>query len=170
VAFVKLVHQRQVVVRIIPPEIRSLFSEADIAEIEANPVILGEDTERDAIDLVLGWKRHVQKIDSDRSLPGSDRSVWTEYDLAAALFLRDFLQLALDRLNPSVKARLETHVAAIDDQFRSYTVDDPQGRMAAVAHVDLTGKPWWWHRVPESGPIVEDLARYTEGNRAEHSP
>lgn len=146
--------------RIIPDEVRSLFSEAELAEIAAHPVILGENTERDAVDLAIGWEKHVQKIDADRALASSDHSVWTEHDLAAALFLRDFLQLALDRLSPSVKARLERHVAATDGQFRSYTVDDTRGRMAAVAHVDLAGKPWWWHRVPVSGPILEDLARY----------
>jgi hypothetical protein len=32
--------------------------------------------------------------------------------------------------------------------------------MATIAEVDLTGRPWWWRRVPDSGPITEDLARY----------
>jgi hypothetical protein len=155
--------------RILPREIRSLFSDAELEDIAAHPVILGEDTERDAIDLAIGWAKHVQKIDADRSLAWSDRSVWTEHDLAAALFLRDFLQLALDRLSPSVKERLGRYVAATDGQFRSYTIEDPEGRMAAVAHVDLTGKPWWWHRVPISGPIAEDLANYTGSKGADHS-
>jgi hypothetical protein len=146
--------------RIIPPEIRSLFSEAELAEIAERPVILGENTERDAIDLAIGWQKHVQKIDADRDRPWSDRSVWTEHDLAAALFLRDFLQLGLDRLSPSVRDRLGRHVAATDAQFRSYTVDDPDSPIALVAHVDLSAKPWWWRRVPVSGPIAEDLARY----------
>ena len=51
-------------------------------------------------------------------------------------------------------------MTSIDERFRSYTVDDPAGRMGKVADVDLTGRPWWWRRVPESGPIVQDLANY----------
>jgi hypothetical protein len=31
--------------------------------------------------------------------------------------------------------------------------------MAKIADVDLAGRPWWWRRVPVSGPITEDLAR-----------
>ena len=146
--------------RVIPSDFQSMFDDAEIAEIEAHPVHLGGETQRDAIDLAVGWAEHVRKIDADRALPWSDHSVWTEHDLAGALFLRDFLQDALDQLSPSIRGRLESRVAEADEQFRSYTVDDPAGRMAKVAEVDLTGRPWWWHRVPDSGPIAEDLTRY----------
>jgi hypothetical protein len=74
--------------------------------------------------------------------------------------MRDFLQDAPDQLPASLRKRLQTWVAESDERFRSYTVDDPAGRMATIAEVDLTGRPWWWRRVPDSGPITEDLARY----------
>jgi hypothetical protein len=147
-------------VRTVPHEIRSLFSDAEIAEISAHPVQFTDERKLDAIDLATGWANRVRKIDADRALPWSDHSVWNEHDLAGTLFTRDFLQEALDQLPLSLRKRLESWVAQVDDHFRSYTVDDPAGRMATIAEVDLTARPWWWHRVPVSGPIVEDLARY----------
>jgi len=67
----------------------------------------------------------------------------------------------MGKLSDSVRARLGVWVTAVDERFRSFTVDDPDGRMGKVADVDLTGRPWWWRRVPVDGPIVEDLARYS---------
>ncbi|MCU7730150.1 hypothetical protein ODJ79_41090 [Actinoplanes sp. KI2] len=145
--------------REIPPNLRGLLSEADLAEIAAHPITLGEGTERDAVDLVVGWAKHVEKIDTDRALPWEDHSVFNEHDLAAALHIRDFLERALGELNASVRERLAVWVAVVDEHFRSFTVDDPDRRMGAVADVDLTCRPWWWRRVPIDGPIAEDLTR-----------
>lgn len=145
--------------RVIPPVIRSMFDDAEIAEIATHRAKLGG-TERDAIDLSLAWADSVQKIDLDRALPSSDRSVWTEHDLAGSLFLRDHLQRALEQLPPSVRARMERFVGEADERFRSSTVDDPGERIATVADVEVNGRPWWWFRVPDGGPIAEDLARY----------
>jgi hypothetical protein len=146
-------------VRVIPEELRSLFDENEIAEIAATPITVGT-TERDAVDLALAWADSVRKIDLDRSLPSTDRSVWTEHDLAGTLFLRDHLQRALAQLRPELRERMDRYVSVADDRFRACTVDDPAHKMAVVAGVDLAGRPWWWFRVPDSGPITEDLARY----------
>lgn len=156
-----MVHQEKVTVfgNKIPPEIGAKFDDAEIAEIAVHPIVLGE-ADHDAIDMAIGWAAHVQKIDADRSLPWEDRSVWTEHDLAAALYIRDFLQDTLDKLRPSLRDRLQEYVGTVDEQFRSYTVDDPDGKMGRIAHVDLNGRPWWWRRVPVDGPIVRDLANY----------
>ncbi len=32
--------------------------------------------------------------------------------------------------------------------------------MSAVANVEPSERKWWWYRVPASGPILEDLARW----------
>ena len=146
--------------REIPAEIRSMLSDAEITEIAANPLVLADGTESDAIDLAVAWNLHVQKIDQDRALPWSDRSVWTEHDLAGALFLRDRVENVLKTLSPTLAAKLRPYVDAIDDRFRSFTVDDSGERMAKIAVVDMTGRSWWWFRVPDSGPIAQDLARY----------
>jgi hypothetical protein len=151
-------------VRVIPPEIRSLFSDAEIAEIAGHPVRLADDSELDAIDLAQTWANRVQKIDRDRALPSSDHSVWTEHDLAGTLFARDRLQRGLEQLPPALRERLESWVAGVDERFRSFTVDDPAGRMGTVANVDLGQRSWWWRRVPDSGPITEFLTMYQGSN------
>jgi hypothetical protein len=143
----------------IPADPRSLFDDAELAEIEANELTLG-DTRRDTADLAAAWAANVRKIDLDRALPSSDRSVWTEHDLAGALFLRDHLHSSLSRLRPELKAKMERYVTGVDEHFRSFTVADSGKRMGVVADVDLTGRAWWWFRVPDSGPIAEDLSRY----------
>jgi hypothetical protein len=87
---------------------------------------------------------HVRKIDADRALSWDDRSVWTEDDLAAALFMREFVQTAMDCLPLPVRARVEAVVADTDERFRSFTTDDPRPR----------------RRVPVDGPIARDLATW----------
>jgi hypothetical protein len=146
--------------REIPSEIRALLSDTDITEIAAHPVQFTDDKTLDAVDLAWGWASRVRKMDNDRALPWSDRTVWNEHDLAGSLFIRNFLQKALEKVPESVRPRLQDYVDQADAQFRSYTVDDPAGKMARIAHVDLAGRPWWWRRVPVSGPITEDLARW----------
>ncbi|MFJ6750434.1 MULTISPECIES: hypothetical protein [unclassified Streptomyces] len=137
-----------------------MFNQVEVDEIQAATVKLGGNTQSDSIGLAVAWQKNVSKIDSDRSLPATDRSVWTEHDFAGALFLRDHLERALQQLSPSVREKLERYVAEADGLFRSCTVDDPELRMLRVAEIDSAGRKWWWSRIPDSGPIAEDLARY----------
>lgn len=126
---------------------------------------LSEQTSMDVFDLALAWASKVRKIDLDRALPRSDRSVWTEHDLAGMLFWRDFVAEGLHRLRPALRTRLEQFVQQADDRFRSITVEDSGRRMMAIAAVEPTGRAWWWYRVPETGPIAEDLAGYSTRGR-----
>ncbi|MDQ3788230.1 MAG: hypothetical protein M3422_13440 [Actinomycetota bacterium] len=145
--------------RHLPAELHAMFSDperAEIAEVKPPP----GSGESDALGLAVAWAAHVEKIDDDRALPRTDRSVWTEHDLAAALFKRDFVADALGRLRKDLADRLAIYISEADDRFRSFTNDDSGERMAEIAEVDLSGRGWWWFRVPTSGPIAEDLARY----------
>lgn len=145
----------------LPSEVRAMFSDAELAEIAANKQTPGDD-KLDAIELARAWELHVEKIDNDRTLPWTDRSVWTEHDLAGAMFMRDFVEDALSRLRPELAGKVRRYVAKADDRFRSFTADDSGERMAKIAGVDMAGRGWWWFRVPTSGPIVQDLARYLD--------
>jgi hypothetical protein len=146
--------------REIPAEIRSVLTDDEISDIADHPLALADGTESDAIDLAVAWTLHVRKIDQDRALPWSDRSVWTEHDLAGALFLRDRVENALNNLPSTLTIKLRTYVDTSDSAFRSFTIDDSGERMAKIASVDVAGRGWWWFRVPDSGPIAQDLARY----------
>jgi hypothetical protein len=143
----------------IPAELHAVFSDAERAEIADAKPLAGPD-KPDALGLAVAWAAHVEKIDNDRALPWTDRSVWTEHDLAAALFMRDSVANALSRLRKDLADRLADYVSVTDDRFRSFTQDDSGERMAKIARVDLSGRGWWWFRVPTSGPIAQDLTRY----------
>jgi hypothetical protein len=147
--------------RELPAELRSMFDDGEIAEIEASKLSLSESTKVDAFDLAVSWASKVRKIDLDRALPWSDRTVWNEHDLAGTLFWRDHLRRGLDQLPADLRTRLEQFVAQADDRFRSITVEDSGRRMTAIAGVEPDGRSWWWYRVPDSGPIAEDLAKYS---------
>ncbi|AHH15020.1 hypothetical protein NONO_c02030 [Nocardia nova SH22a] len=86
--------------------------------------------------------------------------MWNEYDLCAALTIRDYLDVAIDMLPIALAAKVSEYVRGPDSRFRAVTVADSGNRMAAIAQVDPTGRGWWWYRVPDSGPILEDLARW----------
>ncbi|MDH6137110.1 hypothetical protein P3T37_006542 [Kitasatospora sp. MAA4] len=73
------------------PLIRSLFGDEELAQIAEHRIRVGGSTERDAVELAVAWTGNVRKIDADRGLPSSDRSVWSEHDLVGTLFLRDHL-------------------------------------------------------------------------------
>jgi hypothetical protein len=113
-----------------------------------------------AVELAVRWSHSVAKLDDDRALPWSDHGVWTEHDLVGALYLRDAVETGLDALPEPARAKVAAFVGRVDDRYRSFTVDDPSGRMGVVAVRDLTGRGWWWFRVPSSGPIVRDLRSY----------
>ncbi|MEV6426148.1 hypothetical protein [Nocardia australiensis] len=138
----------------------SNFADDEVAIIERSTVRLKSGEERNAIQLADSWEAHVEKIDRDRSLPWSDRSVWNEYDLCAAMSVRDYLKSAINTLPEKLSEKMAAYVSEADDVFRSITVDDSGKRMAAVADSDTSGRGWWWFRVPDSGPITEDLARW----------
>jgi hypothetical protein len=138
----------------------ALFAPDEIARIESLAIPFGSDQTVDALRFAAGWAARVAKFDADRARPWTDRTVWNEHDLAGSLHQRDFLQRALDELPEPLRERLAAWVSGVDDHFRAYTVDDPDGRMAKIADVDLTGRSWWWRRVPVDGPIVRDLRNY----------
>ena len=141
-------------------DVRVLFSEAELAEIDTNKIMRADGNEVSAVELARAWERYVKKINDDRALPWEDHSVWTEHDLAGALFMRDYVEDALERLRPELADKMRQYVAKTDDLFKSFTAEDSGERMGRITGVELEGRGWWWFRVPTSGPIVQDLARW----------
>lgn len=149
----------------VSPEVLAAFSAEDLAEIAEHKPTAGED-KPDAIDYAHAWELHVEKIDNDRALPSTDHAVSTEHDFAGALFQRDFLEQALARLRPVLVDKLWPYMEKTDERFRSFTSDDSGDRMARIAGVGVSGRGWWWYRVPSSGPISADSpATDSEVNR-----
>lgn len=141
--------------------LRCRFTQEELAELEGHRITRADGSTPDALELAAGWAAYVEKFDLDRALPWTDRSVWNEHDLAGALFLRDSLEAATDLLSAALAAKVRGMVEPADTRYRDFTVPDTGERMATIAEVDGVDRGWWWFRVPSSGPIAEDLARYS---------
>ncbi|MFE3446714.1 hypothetical protein ACFXNW_27105 [Nocardia sp. NPDC059180] len=141
---------------ITPDDLARNFSEDGLRDIESRTHRLGS-TEVTVLDLAAAWAAHVEKIDRDRELPRTDRTVWTEYDFVAALTMRDYLQGALDILPEELRGKLTGLIEPVDERFRGYTVSDSGKRVSVIADVDISHRGWWWLRIPASGPIAEDF-------------
>src|SRR5262249_53328962 len=79
------------------------LSDDELAEVETARITLPSGAQRSAVQLAASWAANIEKIDSDRARPADDRSVWTEHDLAGALFVRDSLETALRQLPDALR-------------------------------------------------------------------
>jgi hypothetical protein len=133
------------------------FTAAERAELDRYRHTAGR-TSRGTLDLMVAWGLHVEKIDLDRASTVSDPGAWGPHDLVAALFIRDFLEANVLKLPPALHAKVMTFVSGYDERFRSVTQADEEHLVESVAELVVAGRGWWWHRVPDSGPIREELA------------
>ncbi|MEV6031476.1 hypothetical protein AB0L65_10030 [Nonomuraea sp. NPDC052116] len=109
----------------------------------------------------------MDKIDTERSLSNADPAVranprvWGAHDLPAALYIRDRVEQAL--AEPDAPQEAREVVAAADARFAAATRAGGRRLISLLLNEDLTGKAWWWDRVPTSGPIIEELGRLFGG-------
>jgi len=145
------------------PLAASLTSELTRDEVDAlttTTVDVSASRSLSLIDLLTAWSRHVEKIDSDRGRSFDDRSVWVAHDFVAALAIRDFVEEGRDSLDATIQDKIEQYLQQVDSKFRAVTQDDSRHLVGRVAERDVTTKAWWWRRVPESGPVLQDMQNY----------
>ncbi|BDT84909.1 hypothetical protein [Nocardia cyriacigeorgica] len=143
---------------ITPKDLSDNFDEEDLRQIEVNKYRLGS-TEVTILDLAASWAAHVEKIDTDRPKSMMDRTAWGGYDLLAAMSMRSSFENCLHAFSGPIVSRLMDTIKPFDDRFRSITVPDTKGLVQSFADEDTSARPWWWHRIPDSGPILEELLR-----------
>jgi hypothetical protein len=136
------------------------LSPEDISCLRTVDVCASEQHGFDLVNLLRGWKRHVDKIEHDLPLPSSDRSVWGAHDLVAAVSLRSFLQEGLDELEPELRRRVERVMGEVDERFQSYTEVDEFGLLEQIDGRSNPSRGWWWRRIPKTGPAREELNLY----------
>lgn len=137
------------------------LSPADLSEVLATTVRVSGEEERDLGVLIVGWKRHVEKLEGDMVLPTSDRSVWGAHDLVAAVSLRSFVEIGLKMLSPKVEPRVASIVSLIDERYRSFTEEDEQNRIEKVDGRIDPARGWWWRRIPRAGAAREETLLYS---------
>lgn len=133
------------------------FSQPELAELDSVRHAINESKSFGTLELLTGWAHNVAKIDADRIAQPSDSRAWGGYDLVGALSLRDFLQGCIDRLAEPVRSKVVASTEEFDQQFRSITMHDENHLIEQFTDGGLAAAPWWWHRVPGSGPLLADL-------------
>ncbi|WP_190816524.1 hypothetical protein [Saccharopolyspora pogona] len=151
------------------PLVGSNFTADDIDQLSATMVDVAPSRSVALAELIEAWRRHVDKIDSDRARSADDRSVWVAHDLVAALSLRDFVQKGRDLLDSVLRDKVDRHLDQVDSRFLDITEEDARNLVGVVAERDVTTKGWWWHRIPDSGPMREDIKHYAAAAEAERN-
>jgi hypothetical protein len=118
-------------------------------------ILTGHGRTANGLDLIDSWSAHVVRfaLESGASEPsGTD---WGVHDYIAALYIRDQVRLCVHQVTPT-KEDAPFTVQAADELLRSFTVPDIDERLRHVAN-DVPRSPWWWGRIPSSGPVARDL-------------
>ena len=135
------------------------FPKADIARMREVFVQVAPDHRIDLVDLVLAWNGHVERIERELTTSSDEPTAWGAYDLVAALCLRDFLRDGLSGLGEGLRQRVELPILDIDNRFIAYTELDNRGLVERIDGRSRPSSEWWWHRIPRSGPVREDILR-----------
>lgn len=138
-----------------------LFTERERAELDPYRYQVTPHKSLNVVELATAWAAHVRKLDADRTMPPDDPRTWGPYDLVAALHIRDFLVRCAEQLPAELKDRVAATVAPSDQLFQEITQPDDGQLVARVEQESVAGRPWWWHRVPDSGPLLDELRALT---------
>jgi hypothetical protein len=133
------------------------LSEADVATMARTAFDLGHGHSRSVAELVGSWAAHASRLHAEQYLrPGEDNEAWTAHDYVAALIIRDFVERALRLLPRIVEDHAFTAVTKYDELLRSFTEPDGTGILQRFAP-DEWNAAWWWQRLPQSGPVRQEL-------------
>lgn len=75
------------------------------------------------------------------------------------LYVRDQVQRVLDDPDLPVQDRhqVSAEVSRVDQKFQAATVEDADQMLGRLLDEGVSGRRWWWCRIPTSGPIVDEL-------------
>lgn len=117
--------------------------------------------------LLLKWANSILELRSTTST--EIRDIMNVDDLIFTLGRRDLIEQTIPRLTGQLRTAVERWVAAYDREYLSSTVEDPRDWVAYKAK-GRSGEAWWWHRIPDCGPVAEEyaafMARFEEWKRA----
>lgn len=144
----------------IAQEIRGAFTADERRALEECRCGGGHES-RNVLDVLASWALHVQKLDSERSVvlthSIADAKIWGAHDLVAAQYMRNHLEDCLQQVPEWLRSKVVEQVARIDDRFMSFTKPDDDNMLARFDEYSVSAPGWWWHRIPVSGPVLEDL-------------
>ncbi len=117
-------------------------------------VEIGPDRQVDIPSALEAWRRHVEKMEADLSLPDEDRAVWGgRTTCLRPLSIRNFVQRGLDVLDDDLAAKVNPLLQELDEKFVSFTEEDTMALIGKVDDLPSDSEHWWWRRIPVHGPI-----------------
>lgn len=127
--------------------------------------ILGEDhstssSDASLLDVIESWAAYVVTLHSQRATTLEELpTAWGMHDLIGGLYARTWLETELDKRKTGEGYRRLAVVEAADELFRSFTRKRVDARaLYERAQPGTSSEPgWWWERVPNSGPALEEL-------------
>ena len=125
----------------------------DVDLLSRTTVDLGDGSRRSLLYVVEAWAAHVLKLFEEHRV-SSIGEAWGVHDFIAALYLRDQLEAALRGI-PGID-REPALVRVTDHLLMSFTAED-SGRRLNRVRPTVPSDPWWWRRLPTSGPVALEL-------------
>lgn len=139
--------------------VEARFTAVELAELaQLNSSSSGQPKFR-LVNQVATWGYEVQRLSGqlDRSLAERDPAILGAYDLVGALFTRDRAETATAGAPDSVRGRVREVLDGFDAAYRAITVDDARDEITRAADVRRFRAGWWWHRIPDRGPVRQEL-------------
>lgn len=109
--------------------------------------------------LVEAWSIQVARIFTEATGP-KPSDYWGADDLIGALYVRERLETGLEASSRLTPLPAVVHVA--DHLYRSICEPDALGGVQKWQPDAPTGH-WWWHVIPRSGPIREEIDAFVHG-------
>jgi hypothetical protein len=132
----------------------SLFAPAEVSQLP-----------RELIEPAAGWAGHVERLKSElRVTVATHPQSWGFHDYIATLLIRDRVERLLPSVPEALRNRVTAFIQRYDDELTSFTEDDRDELLIRFAssgggltEKEFMASQWWWRRIPQSGPVVEEL-------------
>jgi hypothetical protein len=132
----------------------SLFTPAEVSQLPP-----------ELIEPAAGWAGHVERLKSELRVTAANHPrSWGFHDYIATLLIRDRVEKLLPSVPEALRNRVTAFVQGYDDELTSFTKDDRDELLIRFAssgggltEKEFMASQWWWHRIPQSGPVVEEL-------------
>jgi hypothetical protein len=108
-------------------------------------------------NMVRGWANDVRRfIGNIHTTPIRDAVIWNADDYIGALTMRSMAEEARSQVPTQLQNELGEWLDRIDSDYRGFTGPDDSRLLEKWIRHDVPDD-WWWHRVPDSGPVLQEL-------------
>lgn len=117
------------------------------------------------VESAAGWAGHIEKLESElHATPASHPRSWGFHDYIATLLIRDEVEKLLPSVPAFARDRVLNFIHDYDSKLTSFTDEDREELFirftrsgGGLAEEEFMASQWWWHRIPQSGPVTEEL-------------